>query len=217
VRYERERAALVAAGRWLAERRLVIGTAGNLSVRVGARVLVTPTGGDLGRLTPDMITAVTAADGTVCDGRLEPTSELPLHLAVYRSTGAGAVAHAHAPASIAVGCSHDELPPVHYNTVLLGGVVRVAEYAMFGSAQLAANVATALAGRHAAIMRNHGSVACGDGIEQACDRLELLEWLAEVYCRAAVLGRPRILGADELAAVGAELAARGYGAPRSLS
>jgi len=216
VRYGRERAALVAAGRRLARSRLVIGTAGNLSVRVGDRVLVTPTGGELGRLTADMITVVDAADGTVCDGRLEPTSELPLHLAVYGSTSAGAVAHAHAPASIAVGCTHDELPAVHYNTVLLGGVVRVAEYAVFGSAQLAANVAAALAGRQAALMRNHGSVACGDGIEQACDRLELLEWLAEVYCRAAALGRPRILEEDELAAVSAELTGRGYGAPRPV-
>ena len=204
----------MAAGRRLARRRLIVGTAGNLSARVAGRVLVTPTGGDLGRLTADMITVVDAADGAVFEGRLEPTSELPLHLAVYRATGAGAVAHAHAPASIAVACTHDELPPVHYATMLLGGVVRVAEYATFGSARLAEHVAAALAGRHAALMRNHGSVACGDTIEQACERLELLEWLADVYCRAAVLGRPRILSPDELAAVSAELAARQYGAPR---
>lgn len=207
---------MVVAGRRLAEHRLVIGTAGNLSIRRDDRVLVTPTGGDLGRLTPEMITIVDAADGSVCAGRLAPTSELPLHLAVYRSTGAGAVAHAHAPASIAVGCTRDELPAIHYATVLLGGVVRVAEYATFGSEQLAANVAGALAGRHAALMRNHGSVACGDDLDQACEWLELVEWLAELYCRAAALGEPRVLDPSELAAVRDELAARRYGVPRPL-
>jgi L-fuculose-phosphate aldolase len=217
VLYERERAALVAAGRQLAEHRLVVGTAGNLSIRLGDRVLVTPTGGHLGRLTSDMITVIEAASGAVCDGWLEPTSEVPLHLAVYRSTGAGAVAHAHAPASIAVGCTHDELPAVHYTTVLLGGVVRVAGYAPFGSTELAANVVAALAGRHAALMRNHGSLACGDDIEQACQRLELLEWLAEVYGRAVALGRPRILDDAQLAQAHAEFTQRRYGAPRPTS
>lgn len=210
--FERERRELVAAGRRLARRRLVVGTAGNLSARRGDLVLVTPTGGDLGRLTVDMITVVELADGTVRDGRLAPTSELPLHLAVYRATGAGAIAHAHGQASIAVGCTQDELPPVHYATVQLGGVVRVAGYATFGSAELAANVTAALQGRHAALMRNHGSVACGDGVAQACERLELLEWLAELYCRAAALGDPRVLRPAELAAVAAELTRRGYGA-----
>jgi len=216
VRYERERAALVAAGRRLAERGLVTGTAGNLSVRREDRVLVTPTGGDLGRLTPDMVTVVDATDGRVRDGRLEPTSELPLHLAVYRSTRAGAIAHAHAPASIAVGCTRDELPAVHYATMLLGGVVRVARYATFGTAELAANVVAALADRRAALMRNHGSVAYGDDLEQACERLELVEWLAELYCRAAALGEPRTLDDAELSAARAELTARRYGRPRPL-
>jgi L-fuculose-phosphate aldolase len=214
VEFEQQRRELVAAGRRLARRRLVVGTAGNLSARCGDRVLVTPTGGHLGRLDPGMITVVDLADGVVRDGRLAPTSELPLHLAVYRATGANAVAHAHAPASIAVGCTREELPPVHYATVQLGGVVRVAGYATFGSAELAANVVAALHGRHAALMRNHGSVSCGDGVAQACERLELLEWLAELYCRASALGDPRVLGPDELAAVGAELTRRRYGAPR---
>ena len=211
---ERERRELVAAGRRLARRRLVVGSAGNLSARRGELVLVTPTGADLGRLTADMITVVDLADGAVVDGRLAPTSELPLHLEVYRASGAGAIAHAHAQASIAVGCTHDELPPVHYATVQLGGVVRVAGYATFGSAELAANVVAALRGRHAALMRNHGSVACGDDVAQACERLELMEWLAELYCRAAALGAPQLLRPDELAAVGAELTRRRYGAVR---
>jgi L-fuculose-phosphate aldolase len=104
---------------------------------------------------------------------------------------------------------------VHYLCVLLGGPVRVAPYATFGSAALAANVTEALRGRFAALMQNHGSVAYGARIEQACDRLELLEWLADVYCRSAALGEPRVLTETELAEVAATIARLEYGTPHS--
>ncbi|OLF17494.1 class II aldolase/adducin family protein [Actinophytocola xanthii] len=205
-----ERSALVAAGRRLAAGGLVRGTAGNLSVRVGDHVVATASGTDLGALTPDLLSVVDY-NGVVVAGDPRPTSELPLHLALYRETGAGAVAHAHAMSSIAVGCTHDVLPPVHYMTVLLGGVVRVAPYATFGSAELAEGVTTALRDRQAALMRNHGSVAVGSDIDEACERLELVEWLAEVYRRAATLGPPRLLGDDELAAAKRQFVRLDYG------
>ena len=107
--------------------------------------MVTGSGTDLGALTPGDLTVVDRS-GTVLDGDRAPTSELPLHLAIYRSTAATAIAHAHSPSSIAVGATHDVLPPVHYATVPLGGVVRVAEYATFGTPELAANVLVALDG-----------------------------------------------------------------------
>jgi L-fuculose-phosphate aldolase len=188
--------ALIAAGRRLAEGGLVTGTAGNLSVRVGDHVLATGSGTTLGDLTAERLSLVDL-DGTVLDGP-RPTSELPLHLAVYRSTDATAIAHAHATASVAVGATNDVLPPIHYLTVQLGGVVRVADYATFGSTELATHVRSALEGRHAALLRNHGSVATGTDIGQACDRLELVEWLAEVYRQAATLGTPTLLTEAQL-------------------
>lgn len=209
--HETERARIVAAGRRLADGGLVIGTAGNLSVRVGGHLVVTGSGTSLGELTPSRLTVVDLA-GTVLDGDLAPTSELPLHLAIYEATDAVSVAHAHSPSSIAVGATHDVLPPVHYATVPLGGVVRVAEYATFGTPELAANVLAALEGRVAALMRNHGSVAYGASVEEACGRLEAVEWLAEVYRRAAALGTPRLLTPDELDAVAAQLTRLDYGA-----
>lgn len=209
VRFEAERRALVAAGLDLARRGSVPGTSGNLSLRCGRRVLVTATGADLGRLTPRLVTVVDAADGQVLHGP-PPTSELPLHLAVYAATDAVAVAHAHPAASVAAGLVCDELPAVHYATMLLGGPVRVAGYATFGSRELADAVVTALSGRGAALMRHHGSIACGASLRQACDRLALVEWLAEVYLRAAAVGAPRVLSAAELAAAGAELSRRSY-------
>jgi L-fuculose-phosphate aldolase len=182
-----------------------------LSVRVGQHVVVTGSGTDLGALTADALTVVDL-DGTVLAGDRAPTSELPLHLAIYRATAAAAIAHAHSPSSIAVGATHDVLPPVHYATVPLGGVVRVAEYATFGTPELAANVLAALDNRVAALMRNHGSVAYGASVEEACGRLETVEWLAEVYRRAAALGTPRLLTDGELADVAAQLERLNYGA-----
>lgn len=210
------RAAVVAAGARLAARGLVIGTGGNLSVRAGDRVLVTPTGVALGELSPAQLTVVDLA-GTVIEGELAPTSELPLHLMVYRSTGAAAVAHAHALTSIAVGAVLDVLPAIHYTTLLLGGEVRVAPYATFGSDALAKHVTAALDGRAAALMRNHGSVAHGADLNQACERLELVEWLAEAYYRAAAIGTPKILTDAELLDVLATARATGYGTPRPVN
>jgi L-fuculose-phosphate aldolase len=202
---------IVAAGRRLAAGGLVTGTSGNLSMRVGSDVLVTGSGTVLGELTAGDLVLVSSS-GDVLSGDLPPTSELPLHLAVYQAfPAAGAVAHAHSPASIAVGLTHDVLPPVHYLTVRLGGVVRVADYATFGSPELATSVVEGLADRSAVLMRNHGSVAHGESIEQACERLELVEWLSDVYARAAALGTPRLLSEAELAAAADTFTRLNYG------
>jgi L-fuculose-phosphate aldolase len=206
-----EREALAEAGRRVADRGLVVGTAGNLSVRVENQVVVTPSGAMLGELTPEMM-SVLDGDGNHIDGQLPPTSELPLHLLIYRTTAnAGAVAHAHAPASTAVACTHPELPAVHYTILELGGPIRVAPYATFGSEELASNVRAALEGRVAALMENHGSVAYGADIAEACSRLELLEWHADLYARCVSLGTPRVLSDAQLEAVILAALDKGYG------
>lgn len=202
---------LVAAGRGLAVGGLVTGTSGNLSMRAGEDVLVTASGTTLGELTPEDLTLVSPS-GQARSGARPPTSELPLHLAVYRAfPSVQAIAHAHSPASVAVGLTHDVLPPVHYLTVRLGGVVRVADYATFGSRELATSVVAALADRSAVLMRNHGSVAHGTTIEEACERLELVEWLSDVYARAVALGRPRLLSDAELSAAADTFTRLDYG------
>jgi L-fuculose-phosphate aldolase len=207
----KERQALAEASRRVADAGLVVGTAGNLSARHGDHVVVTPTGGVLADLTAEMITVVDL-DGALVEGELAATSELPLHLSLYQRTGAGAVAHAHALASTAVSVCCDELPAVHYTLLQLGGPIRVAPYATFGTPELAENVAQALEGRVAALMQNHGSVAYGRDVAEACERLELLEWHAELYSRAVALGHPpRVLSEDELHAVLVAALERNYG------
>jgi L-fuculose-phosphate aldolase len=210
-----ERDAVAGACRHLAAQGLVIGTAGNISARNGDLIAVTPTGADLSTVTPEMVTVIDL-DGEVVDGDLAPTSEVPLHTGIYKGTNALAITHAHAMASTALSCSHDELPPLHYSCLGLGGAPRTAAYATFGSDELAENVLNALKGRNAAMMQNHGSVAYGSKMAEAVERLELLEWLAELYWRASSMGTPRVLTDKDFEAIITAAIEKGYGSLKKV-
>jgi L-fuculose-phosphate aldolase len=193
-------AALVATARRTADTGLVVGTSGNVSARVGDLVLVTPSAVPYDRLTPDDLTAV-GLDGHRRIGRLPPTSEVPLHLALYRHTSARAVVHTHAVHATAVSALLTELPPVHYMAAALGGPVRVAPYALYGTAELARNMLTAMTGRTACLLQNHGTVAVGATLDEAYDRTAQLEWMCRLWLTASSIpGRtPRLLTPAELA------------------
>lgn len=208
-----EREAVAAACRRLAAEGLVIGTAGNVSMASGELVAISPTGAALAELDPEQVSVVDR-EGALVEGELEPTSELDLHLGVYQRYGAGAVVHTHAPVATALSCVIDELPCVHYSMLLLGGDVRVAPYATFGTPELAASVIEALEGKTAALMANHGAIVYAEDLDAAVERALLLEWACEVYSRAVAVGEPRVLGEDERAAVIAAAVERGYGSTK---
>jgi L-fuculose-phosphate aldolase len=198
------------AARQLAADGLVLGTAGNVSERSGDLVAVTPTGAVLEQVTADDVVVVDVA-GALVDGDLAPTSELGLHLGAYRRYEVGAVVHAHSPFGTALACVLDELPVIHYQMLALGGAVRVAPYATFGSTELAELTLDALTDRTAALMSNHGTIALGADATAALDTARLLEWACTMYWRAASLGAPRTLDTGQLQAVIDTIAARGYG------
>ncbi|WP_204042820.1 class II aldolase/adducin family protein [Acrocarpospora phusangensis] len=191
---------LCAYGRRAADLGLVIGSSGNLSVRDGDLVAVTPSGVALDALRPGDCPIV-SLDGHLVEGELQPSSETPMHLAVYAATGATAIVHTHAMFSTVVASTRTELPPVHYNALLLGGTVRVAPYATYGTPELAENVRTALEGRKAALMANHGGVSVGANLADAFEATRLLEWLCELYVRSHTLGEPNVLTEEQLAQV----------------
>ena len=205
---------VAAAARRLAHEGLLVGTAGNVSARAGEVVAVTASGVTLGGCRPEDVTVVSLA-GAVVEGELKPTSELALHLGLYADTSVASVVHTHAPYSTAAACVLDELPVLHYQQLLLGGAVRVAPYATFGSPELAEAVREALADRQAALMANHGSVAIGTSLEAAVENALLLEWLATLHHRATTLGTPRVLDEAEQQAVIAAAVSRGYGTPQA--
>ncbi|MEV6396273.1 class II aldolase/adducin family protein [Streptomyces sp. NPDC051907] len=201
---------LVATARRTAAEGLVVGTSGNVSVRVGDLVLVTPSGVPYDRLAPEDVVAVDL-DGDQVLGEFRPTSELPLHLEVYRGTDARAVVHTHAAHATAVSTLVAELPPIHYMIAILGGPVRVAPYALYGTEELAANMRDALRDRTGCLLQNHGTITYGDSLQQAYDRTAQLEAICELWLTASsVPGHtPSLLTEPQLAEAGAKL--RGYG------
>ncbi|MGZ4246221.1 MAG: class II aldolase/adducin family protein [Solirubrobacteraceae bacterium] len=207
---EAQREAVAAAARRLAERGLVLGTAGNVSARADALVAVTPTGATLAELTAEKVVVVDL-EGQTVHGDYAPTSELALHLGAYRRVQAGAVVHAHSPVGTALACVLDELPLIHYQMLALGGPIRVAPYATFGTPELAQLTLDALDGRAAALMANHGMLAIGPDLKAAVENAELLEWACELYWRAAAVGRPRMLDAAQAQEFIDAIAARNYG------
>jgi L-fuculose-phosphate aldolase len=210
---EAERDRVASAARRLAAAGLVLGTAGNVSERAGSLVAISPTGAVLAELDAGAV-AVVDLDGKQVDGDLRPTSEIELHLGAYHRFDTGAVVHLHPPMGTALACVLDELPLVHYQMLALGGPVRVAPYATFGSGELATATLDALEGRMAALMSNHGTIALGGDLEGALANAELLEWACELYWRAATLGTPRTLDEGQQAAVIEAVTARAYGAPQ---
>jgi L-fuculose-phosphate aldolase len=206
MRLAQERRRIADYGRRMTGDRLVVGTSGNLSIRVGDLLAVTPAGHAYETLTPELV-CVLDLDGTQLEGELAPTSELPFHQLIYAHRDAGAVVHTHSPAATAVSTVVEELPTIHYVLAVMGGPIRVAAYATFGTRRLAENVLAALEGRSGVLLANHGAITYGPTIEVAYDRARHLEWVAEVWLRAHSLPglTPRILGEAEMAEVYAKI------------
>lgn len=207
------RAEVATTCRGLRSEGLVVGTAGNVSVRQDDLVAVSPSGLDYDALTPELV-GVHRLDGTAVDAPLAPSSELPLHLEIYARTAAEAVVHTHAPASTALSCVVDEVPASHYYTAMFGGPVRVAPYATFGSEELARTVTAALQGRSAALMGNHGAVVVAGNLTTALNLVRYLEYVCEVHLRALSTGLPvRTLGPAEIDRVAGLLGGYGQSVP----
>jgi L-fuculose-phosphate aldolase len=210
------RGQIVAACHRLAREGLVVGTAGNISVRRGDLVALTATGVVLAEATADDVTVVDLA-GEIVAGGLRPTSEAGLHLGIHRAFGDGAVVHTHAPASTALACVFDELPVIHYQLLDLGGTVPVVEFIPFGTPELAAAVSSAMTHKNAVLMANHGAVTRAGTLAEAVERTFLLEWACGLYERASVLGTPKVLTEAQQAAVIEVVLSLRYGKPQPVN
>jgi L-fuculose-phosphate aldolase len=208
-----ERAALVDYCLRMQADDLTVGTSGNLSVRSGDLVAITPSGVAYADLTPESI-CVIDLEGRRADGDLDPSTEVPMHTSVYRATDATAVVHTHPLYCTALSVTMDEVPPVHYMIALLGGPVRVVPYARFGSPELAANSVAGLADdRYGVLLRNHGATTYGDTLDKAYTRSLYLEWTCRLYHQARQLGEPTLLTPAELDEVSSALGRYGQTVP----
>jgi L-fuculose-phosphate aldolase len=167
------RQSLVDHARRLVAGGYVVGPDGNLSVREGDAILITPTRIPYDRLTPEDIVAIDA------DSR---SSEWAVHSVVYAvRSDVGAVIHAHPVFACVLAVRGERLEELLDEVpAVLGGAVEVAEYAQSGSAELGYNAVAALGGRHAVILANHGTVTVGADLEEAFYRLEVLERAAQI-------------------------------------
>lgn len=209
-----ERAEVCEYARKMVADGLVVGTSGNISVRSGELVAVTPTGVDYASLTPADIPVV-SLDSSVVDGSLKPTSELPMHLGIY--TGATdpdgkdvtATVHTHSVHATAVSTVVEEVPPIHYMLAAIGPSARVAGYATYGTPELAESMLTALEGRRGCLLANHGTITFGDTLGSAYHRAEQLEWVCRLWLLARSAGTPDLLSQKEIEHIVDRL--RGYG------
>lgn len=194
--YEEIKTAMADVMSYLEERWLNYGRSGNVSVyiRETGHVLMTPSGLHKAKLRPEDIIVMTL-DGKIIEGALPPTVEYSLHTNIYKAYNyVNAVIHAHTIYATALAVIREPLPPVIEEIVIyVGGDVRVAEYAPFGSEKLAENVVKALEGRKAVLLANHGVVACGKNLEEALEILVLVERAAQVYVLSKLIGKPHLI------------------------
>ena len=180
-------------------------TAGNLSVRVGdGAIAITPSGIPYRETTTDDIVVCALEDGSILAGHRRPSSELPLHRAVYACRPeTGAVVHTHSPYATTLAVLGRPIPAVHYVISRLGTtLVPVVDYATYGSDELAQNAFAALGGTtRALLLANHGALTIGDDLATAATNARVLEILAATYWRALAIGTPVILPDDEIARV----------------
>jgi L-fuculose-phosphate aldolase len=171
------------------------GTSGNVSVRAGEAMLITPSGVPYEDMTPDMIQRVPLSGEPTPQGNLRPSTEWRFHQALYNAKpDMHAVVHAHPVHCTALAQNRRAIPAVHYMVAAFGGHdVPLAGYALFGGTELAQNVTAAMADRHACLMANHGATVVGESLPKALWRMGELETLAQGFILSLSIGTPHLL------------------------
>ena len=179
------------------------GSSGNISLRQGDRILITPAGARASNLTPEGVVAIDIAGQALDDDAAVPSTEWRIHTEIYRDRPEiAAVVHSHADHCVALSCLQRPIPPFHYMIASFGGnLIPCARYEPFGSDALALAVVEAIRGHMGCLMASHGMVALGRTLDQARDLTIKLETLARQYILASQVGRPVLLTEEELAEV----------------
>ncbi len=183
---------------------LVAASAGNVSARIpGTNLLaITPAAIPYDVMTAQQIAIVDVDSGELVDCPWPPSSELYMHLAIYRQRpGVGAVIHTHSPCVSVLSVLRKPLPPIIDEMIAyLGGTVEVADYAFTGTRELARSAVSGLAERAGVILANHGNVCVGKTLPMALQAALTMETGARVYLESLRLGQPVLLPAESLAA-----------------
>lgn len=178
------------------------GNSGNISVRFGDRMLITPTSIPYTEMTPEMIASM-PVDGEygAYEGPKKPSSEWRFHLDIMKARpDVGSVVHTHATYSTILAIARKPIPACHYMVAAFGGDdVRVSGYARYGTKALSEHVLAALEGRNGCLMANHGMLTVGSSLKKAMWRAVELETIARQYYHTLLIGGPVILSPEQIA------------------
>lgn len=195
------RAAIVAQSKALNASGLNLGTAGNISVRAGADMLITPSAVPYELMRPEMVASMPIlGEYGSWSGPLKPSTEWRFHLDVMRARpDVGAIVHFHPTYGCALAMLHKPILAAHYMIALFGGpVVKCVKYAPYGTKELSDLVVEGLGERNAVLLGNHGSLVAARDLNHAMYLARELENLAHTYYLAISAGRPAILSDDEV-------------------
>lgn len=211
---QHKRRDIVAACLWINSSGLNPGTAGNISVRHGDSMLISPSGVPYEQLEPEDIVAMTLTGeygSYVASGTNVPSSEWRFHLDIMRARpDVGAIVHTHSLYATVLACARKDIPPVHYMIAAAGGPsIRCGRYATFGTAELSQAALEALEDRNCCILANHGMIATGPNLAKAQWLAVELETIAKQYYLTLCIGGPVLLGEAEIAQVKERF--KGYG------
>ena len=215
---EQLRADMVEAGRRLYARAYVASNDGNISARLDdSRLLTTPKSVSKGFMTPDMMVIVDY-DGKKLAGDREASSELPMHLEIYRNrSDVNAVVHAHPP--IATGFAVAGIPltrAVLAEVVTTLGSIPIAEYGTPSTAELPEAVRKYIKAHDGLLLANHGAVTCCRTVTTAYYKMETIEHFAKISLVARLLGREHVISRDEVERLQSLRGMYGIAAPAPL-
>lgn len=196
----KEREQVVAYCKKLITAGLTKGTGGNISAfdRESGLYAISPSGMDYFSMTPEDV-VVMNLQGEVVEGSRKPSSEWDLHRIFYQNRkDLNAIVHTHSVYCTVLATNREGLPPSSYLVAFAGKDVRCADYASFGTPELAKLAYEGMADRNAVLLANHGLVTGGSDLLHAFQVAEQIEFCAEVYVKARSIGKPVILPEDEM-------------------
>lgn len=201
---EEERKKIVEYGILLQNSGLTNGTSGNLSIlnKQNKLIAISPSGIPYTEVKPEDVVIINQ-NGEIVDGKCKPSSELDLHLSIYKIKRASAsIVHTHSMYCTVFASLRIPLQAVHYLIANTGkDRVPVVDYEHFGSGELAAKVSKVMADYNAVLMANHGMICSGDSIEEAINIAKTCEWIAELQWRCLCVGKPNVLSTEQIEAV----------------
>lgn len=197
--WDTEKKMVLRAAQRMEEKGLVVGTSGNISMRINASrnlklMAITPSSCYYDELKPQDIVIVDF-NGERIEGKLKPSVETMLHIEIYKARQeVNAIVHAHPVFGSVMAVAKQRIPSILDDQVTcLGGEIEVAEYAPSGSPEMVNNVVAALGTRNSVLIANHGTLSIGVTIREAITNCELMEKTAKVYAHAIAIGKITLL------------------------